>query len=59
MTDFHRSDEILKVGEAAAEQAVDKIKSLLPYFAHACQVPIGPRHRGVVVRASPLDGHNL
>jgi NTE family protein len=44
-TDFHRSDEILKVGEAAAEQAVAKIKSLLPYFAHACQVPIGPQRR--------------
>jgi len=44
-TDFHRSDEILKVGEAAAEQSVAKIKSLLPYFAHACQVPIGPQPR--------------
>ena len=44
-TDFHRSEEIQKVGEAAAEQAVAKIKSLLPFFAHACQVPLGPLPR--------------
>jgi NTE family protein len=41
-TDFHRSEEILKVGEASAEAAVPRIKSLLPYFSEFCQVPIHP-----------------
>jgi NTE family protein len=40
-TDFHRSEEILKVGEAAAEEAVAKVKSLLPFFADYCRVPLG------------------
>jgi len=40
-TDFHRSEEILKVGEAAAEEAVAKVKSLLPFFADFCRVPLG------------------
>lgn len=44
-TDFHRSDEIMKVGEQAALEAVPKIKSLLPFFANACQVPVGPLPR--------------
>lgn len=44
-TDFHRSDDILRVGETAALEAVPKIKTLLPFFAHACQVPIGPLPR--------------
>jgi predicted acylesterase/phospholipase RssA len=40
-TDFHRSEEILKVGEVAAEEAVAKVKSLLPFFADYCRVPLG------------------
>src|SRR6185437_14721241 len=40
-TDFHRSEEILKLGEAAAEEAVVKIKSLLPFFSDYCKVPLG------------------
>jgi NTE family protein len=40
-TEFHRSEEILKVGEASAEEAVTKIKSLLPFFADYCRVPLG------------------
>ena len=44
-TDFHRADEILKVGEEAAEQSVARIKSLLPFFSHACQVPLGSSSR--------------
>jgi NTE family protein len=40
-TDFHRSEEILKIGEAAAEEAVVKVKSLLPFFADFCRVPLG------------------
>jgi NTE family protein len=44
--DFHRSEEILKVGELAAEEAVAKVKSLLPYFADYCRVPLGNTLRG-------------
>ena len=40
-TDFHRSEEILKVGETAAEEAVAKIKTLLPFFSDYCKVPLG------------------
>jgi len=40
-TDFHRSEEILKVGEAAAEEAAAKVKSLLPFFSDYCRVPLG------------------
>ena len=40
-TDFHRSDDILKVGEASAEEAVTKVKSLLPFFSDYCRVPLG------------------
>lgn len=40
-TDFHRSEEILKIGEAAAEEAIPKIKALLPFFSNHCKVPLG------------------
>ncbi len=40
-TDLHRSDEIIKVGSLAAEEAVTKIKSLLPFFSDFCRVPLG------------------
>jgi NTE family protein len=40
-TDFYRSDEILKIGAASAEEAVPKIKSLLPHFSDYCKVPLG------------------
>jgi NTE family protein len=40
-TDFYRSDDILKIGAAAAEEAVPKIKSLLPFFSDYCKVPLG------------------
>ncbi len=40
-TEFHRSEEILRVGEVAAEEAVVKIKSLLPFFSDYCRVPLG------------------
>jgi NTE family protein len=40
-TDFHRSEDILKVGEAAAEEAVARIKGLLPFFSDYCKVPLG------------------
>lgn len=40
-TEFHRSEEILKVGEASAEEAVAKVKRLLPFFSDFCRVPLG------------------
>jgi NTE family protein len=40
-TDLNRSEEIIKVGEAAAEEAVAKLKGLLPFFADYCKVPLG------------------
>lgn len=40
-TDFHRSDDILKIGAAATEEALPKIKSLLPFFSDYCKVPLG------------------
>lgn len=40
-TEFHRSEDILKVGEASSEEALAKIKSLLPYFSDYCKVPLG------------------
>jgi len=44
-TDFHRSEEILKIGEVAAEEAVTKVKSLLPFFTDYCRVPLGHTFR--------------
>ncbi len=40
-TEFHRSEEISKVGEAAAEEAVAKVKAHLPFFSDYCKVPLG------------------
>jgi NTE family protein len=40
-TDFHRSDELLKIGADATEEAVSKVKSLLPFFSDYCRVPLG------------------
>jgi len=42
-TEFHRSEEILKVGEAAAEAAIPQIKSLLPFFKDFCQISLSRR----------------
>lgn len=45
-TEFHRSDEIAKAGEACAEEALPKIKALLPYFAASCKIaPPAPSRR--------------
>jgi NTE family protein len=40
-TDLHRSEEIIKIGEAAAEEVVSKLKNLMPFFSDYCRVPIG------------------
>jgi NTE family protein len=37
--EFHRSDDISKYGEACAEEALPKIKSLIPFFAASSKIP--------------------
>jgi NTE family protein len=46
-TDFHRSEEIIPIGVEAAEEAIPKIKSHLPYFADYCRVHLGQTTRGL------------
>lgn len=41
-TELHRAREIIEMGERAAEEAAPKIKSLLPFFADYCVVPMKP-----------------
>lgn len=40
--DFHRAKQIVPLGEDAAEEALTKIKSCLPFFSDFCRVPIRP-----------------
>lgn len=42
--DLDRAQEIMKLGETAAEENISKIKSQLPFFADSCKVRL--RHRG-------------
>jgi NTE family protein len=44
-TEFHRSAEILKSGESCAEEALPKIKALLPFYTAACKIPPVGGHR--------------
>ena len=44
-TELHRAAEIVKVGEACAEEALPKIKSLLPFYADYCKANIQPVKR--------------
>lgn len=44
-TELHRAREIIDAGERAAEQAIPKIKALLPYFSDTCKVPPGSASR--------------
>ncbi len=39
-TEFHRAKEVIEVGEKAAEAALPKIKSFLPFFSNFCRMPI-------------------
>ena len=41
--DFHRSAEIIKIGEASMEEAIPKVKSHLPCFSDYCKVPPRPQ----------------
>jgi hypothetical protein len=38
--DLDKSDGIIRLGEAAAEENMSKIKSLLPFFAESCKIRI-------------------
>ncbi len=38
--DLHRAKELIAVGERAAEEQAARIKSLLPYFADYCRMPL-------------------
>ncbi|MBI3551998.1 MAG: cyclic nucleotide-binding domain-containing protein [Elusimicrobia bacterium] len=39
-TEMHRARELIRAGERVAEQYVPQIKSLIPYFADYCKVPV-------------------
>lgn len=39
-TELHRAQELIENGEAAAEEAVAKIRTLLPFFSNFCKMPI-------------------
>lgn len=38
-TELHRAKEIIAAGERAAEEALPRIKALIPSFGHACRLP--------------------
>jgi NTE family protein len=46
--EFHRASDLIKLGEAYTEESLPKIKSLLPFFADYCRVPL---RRPVPLRA--------
>lgn len=37
--DFHKAKQIIPLGEEAAEEALTKIKSRLPFFSDTCRIP--------------------
>lgn len=41
--DFHRAQDVIKVGEDYIEPMIPKIKSFLPFFADTCRVPLRRR----------------
>jgi len=43
--DLDKAPEIIAMGEAAAEESLPKIKSLLPFFSDSCQVHLARRGR--------------
>lgn len=43
--DLDQAKEMIRLGEASAEDVLPKIKSLLPYFANSCKVPLRVRGR--------------
>lgn len=43
--DLDRSKEMIKMGEATAEEVIPKIKSLLPFFSDSCQIRLTRKGR--------------
>lgn len=43
--DLHKAGEIIRLGEACAEECIPKLKSLLPFFAESCKVRLSRRGR--------------
>jgi NTE family protein len=43
--DLDQAKEMIRLGEASAEDMIPKIKSLLPFFSNSCKVPLRPRGR--------------
>ncbi len=41
--EFHRAAEIIRAGEAYMEEAMPKVKALLPLYADHCQIPLRAR----------------
>jgi predicted acylesterase/phospholipase RssA len=39
-TEMHRAKDLIDMGERVAEEAVPKIKALLPFFADHCKLPV-------------------
>ncbi|MBI4422660.1 MAG: patatin-like phospholipase family protein [Elusimicrobia bacterium] len=39
-TEMHRARDLIAMGERVAEEAVPKIKAVLPYFADYCKIPV-------------------
>jgi len=39
-TEMHRAKELIRAGQLIAEQYVPQIKSMIPYFADYCRVPL-------------------
>ena len=39
-TEMHRAKELIAMGERVAEEYVSQIKSLIPFFADHCKVPV-------------------
>jgi NTE family protein len=43
--DLHRAKEIIRLGEASAEESLPKIKSLFPFFSDSCKVKLKEKRR--------------
>lgn len=39
-TEMHRAKDLIEMGERVAENAIPKIKGILPFFADYCKIPI-------------------
>ena len=46
--DLDRAGEIIQIGQSVAEEALPKIKALLPFFSDSCRVHLAPKGRKTV-----------